>query len=146
MDRLGIDTKIGQRASDLVAEPLGLAEDGDLRDSRADRPDDAVLVHVVHGEEEVMHRAHGVGGRIDRHLDRIAEIVPDQVSDVAVEGRGEEHRLAPTGAVPQDPLDLWREPVIGHAVGVWLVLVGATFLAVGGLLDLRRHATATPDV
>jgi hypothetical protein len=36
--------------------------------------------------------------------------------------------------------------VIGHAVGVWLVLVGAIFLAVGGLLDLRRHATATPDV
>jgi hypothetical protein len=36
--------------------------------------------------------------------------------------------------------------VIGHAVGVWLVLFGAIVLAVGGLLDFRRHATATPDV
>src|SRR5262249_20595428 len=36
--------------------------------------------------------------------------------------------------------------VIGHAVGVWLVLVGALVLAAGGILDLRRHATASPDV
>ena len=36
--------------------------------------------------------------------------------------------------------------VIGHSVGVWLVLVGAIVLAVGGILDLRRHATASPDV
>jgi len=36
--------------------------------------------------------------------------------------------------------------VIGHSVGVWLVLVGAVLVAVGGFLDLRRHATATPDV
>ena len=36
--------------------------------------------------------------------------------------------------------------VIGHSVGVWLVLVGAIILSVGGFLDLRRHATARPDV
>jgi hypothetical protein len=36
--------------------------------------------------------------------------------------------------------------VIGHSVGVWLVLAGALLVAVGGFLDLRRHATATPDV
>jgi hypothetical protein len=36
--------------------------------------------------------------------------------------------------------------IIGHSVGVWLVLVGAIALAVGGILDLRRHATARPDV
>jgi hypothetical protein len=36
--------------------------------------------------------------------------------------------------------------VIGHAVGVWLVLVGAIALVVGGILDLRRHADASPDV
>jgi hypothetical protein len=36
--------------------------------------------------------------------------------------------------------------IIGHSVGVWLVLVGAIILAIGGFLDLRRHATATPDV
>jgi UDP-N-acetylmuramyl pentapeptide phosphotransferase/UDP-N-acetylglucosamine-1-phosphate transferase len=36
--------------------------------------------------------------------------------------------------------------VIGHSVGVWLVLIGAIVLATGGILDLRRHATASPDV
>ncbi len=36
--------------------------------------------------------------------------------------------------------------VIGHSVGVWLVLVGAIVLGAGGILDLRRHATASPGV
>ena len=44
--------------------------------------------------------------------------MPDEVPDVAVERGREQHRLGATGAVAQDPLDLWREPVVGHAVGL----------------------------
>ena len=40
------------------------------------------------------------------------------MADVAVERRREQHRLSATRAVAQDPLDLWREPVVGHAVGL----------------------------
>jgi hypothetical protein len=60
----------------------------------------------------------GVGGRVDRDLDRVLEVVPDQVADVAVERRREQHRLAAARAVAQDPLDLRREAVVGHAVGL----------------------------
>ena len=107
-----------QRPGDLVAQPLGLAEHGELRDALADRADHAVLVHVVHGEEQVVHLAHRVGRRVDRHLDRIAQVVADEMADVAVERRREQHRLGAAGAVAQDPLDLRREPVVGHAVGL----------------------------
>ena len=65
-----------------------------------------------------MHRADGVGGRVDGDLDRVLEVVPDQVADVAVERRREEHRLRPGRAVAQDPLDLRREAVVGHPVGL----------------------------
>ena len=68
--------------------------------------DHAVLVHVVHRQEEVVHRADRAGGRVDRDLDRIGEVVADQVADVAVERRREQHRLGAAGAVAQDPLDL----------------------------------------
>ena len=66
----------------------------------------------------MVHRADGVGGGIDGDLDRILEVVPDQVADIAVERRREQHRLGPARAVAQDPLDLRREPVVGHAVGL----------------------------
>ena len=39
-------------------------------------------------------------------------------ADVAVERRREQHRLGAAAAVAQDPLDLRREPVVGHAVGL----------------------------
>ena len=66
----------------------------------------------------MVHRADGVGGGVDGHLDRILEVVPDEVTDVAVERRREQHRLGPGGAVPEDPLDLRREAVVGHPVGL----------------------------
>ena len=72
VDRRGVDTEILQRAGHLVAQALGLAEHEQLGDPLADRRDHAVLVHVVHGEEDVVHRADRVGGGVDRHLDRIA--------------------------------------------------------------------------
>ena len=72
---------------------------------------------MVHGEEEVVHGAHGVGGFVDRHRDRIGLVVTDEVADVAVERRREQHGLVPVVTVPQDPLDLRGEPVVGHAVG-----------------------------
>ncbi len=118
MDRGGVDTEILQRAGHLVAQALGLAEHEQLGDALPDRRDHAVLVHVVHRQEHVVHRAHRVGGGVDRHLDRIAQVVTDEVADVAVERGREQHRLAPGDAVAQDPLDLRREPVVGHAVGL----------------------------
>ena len=44
--------------------------------------------------------------------------MPDEVADVAVERGREQHRLGPAGAVAQDPLDLRREAVVGHPVGL----------------------------
>ena len=38
--------------------------------------------------------------------------------EAAVERRREEHGLRATGAVPEDPLDLRSEPVVGHPVGL----------------------------
>ena len=58
-----------------------------------DRADHPVLVHVVHGEEQVVHRADGVGRGVDRDLDRVGQVVADEVADVAVERRREQHRL-----------------------------------------------------
>ena len=118
VDRLGGHTKLGERVGDPVARPLRLAEHEHLGDRLTDRPDDAVLVHVVHGEEQVVHRADRVRCRVDRHLDRIGEVAADDVADVAVERRREEHRLRAPGAKAQDPLDLWREAVVGHPVGL----------------------------
>ncbi len=66
----------------------------------------------------MVHRADRVGGRVDRHLDRVGEIVADDVADIAVERRREQHRLRAPRAVAQDPLDLRREAVVGHAVGL----------------------------
>ena len=118
VDRLGGDPEIGERMGNAVARALRLAEQEQLRDRLADRPNDAILVHVVHGEEQVMHRADRVGCRVDRHLDRVGEIVPDDVADVAVERRREQHRLGAAGAVAQHPFDLWREAVVGHPIGL----------------------------
>ena len=118
MDRLGGDAEVGERVGDAVARPLRLAEHEHLGDRLADRPDDTVLVHVVHGEEEVVHRADRVGRRVDRHLDRVVEVAADDVADIAVERRREQHRLGAPRAVAQDPLDLRREAVVGHAVGL----------------------------
>ncbi len=66
----------------------------------------------------MVHRADGVGRLVDRHGLGIGLVVTDQVADVAVERRREQHRLVAAGAVAQDPLDLRREPVVGHAVGL----------------------------
>ena len=118
VDRLGVDAELVERRRDLVAQPLRLAEHGDLRDALADRARPPGLVHVVDGEEEVVHRADRVGGRVDGDLDRVLQVVPDQVADVAVERRREQHRLGAAGAVAQDPLDLRGEPVVGHPVGL----------------------------
>ena len=46
------------------------------------------------------------------------QVAADEVADVAVERGREQHRLRPGGAVAQDPLDLRREAVVGHAVGL----------------------------
>ena len=89
-----------------------------LRHAGSDGLHDLVLVHVVHGEEQVVHRADGVGGRIDRDLDRVLHVAPHEVADVAVERGREQHRLVRAGDLAQDPLDLRREAVVGHAVGL----------------------------
>ena len=94
------------------------AEHGELRDSLADRADHPVLVHVVDGEEQVVHRADRVRGGVDGDLDGVAEVAPHQVPDVAVQGGREQHGLCPPGAVAKDPFDLRREAVVGHPVGL----------------------------
>ena len=76
------------------------------------------LVHVVDGQEQVVHRADGVRGGVDGDLDRVAEVVTDEVADVAVERRREEHGLVAPGAVAKDPLDLGREAVVRHPIGL----------------------------
>ena len=65
-----------------------------------------------------MHGAHGVGRLIDGHRDRIGLVVANQVADVAVERGGEQHRLVAAVAVTKDPLDLRREAVVGHPIGL----------------------------
>ena len=118
VQRRGVDAEVGEVGRDPVAHPLGLAEHQHLRDALGDRTDDLVLVHVVHGEEQVVHRADRVGRLVDRDRLRIGLVVTDQVADVAVERRREQHRLVAAGAMAQDPLDLRREAVVGHAVGL----------------------------
>ena len=72
----------------------------------------------MHGEPQVVHGAHGVGGGVDGHFDRILEIGANEVTHVAVERGREEHRLVATGATTQDPFDLRGETVVGHAVSL----------------------------
>ena len=118
VDRLGGDAQVGERMGDAVTRPLRLTEHEDLGDRLADRPDNTILVHVVDGEEEVVHRADGVRRQVDRHLHRVGEVAADDVTDIAVERRREQHRLGAACAVPQNPLDLGREAVVGHPVGL----------------------------
>ena len=70
------------------------------------------------GEEEMVHRADGVGCRIDRHLDGVVHVATNEVPDIAVERCREQHRLVCAGDLAQDPLDLRCETVVGHAVGL----------------------------
>ena len=62
VDRRDVDAEIVQVLLDAVAQALGLAEHEDLGDALPDRADDPRLVHVVHGQEQVVHRADRVGG------------------------------------------------------------------------------------
>ena len=118
VDGSGLHAEVLELLLDPVARALGLAEHDGLANARGDRRDDLVLVHVVHGQEEVEHGAHRVGGRIDGDLDRILHVPGDEVADVTVERCREQHRLTRCGALAQDPLDLRGEPVVGHAVGL----------------------------
>ena len=118
VDRRGAHAEVQQVGFDSVAGALGLAEHQGLADAGGDRCDDLVLVHVVNGQEQVVHGADHVGRRVDRHLDRILHVALHQMADIAVERRREQHRLARCGALAQDPLDLRGEPVVGHAIGL----------------------------
>ena len=118
VDRRRLHSKVFEVLRDPVTRTLGLTKHEQLRDPSTNRFDDLVLVHVMHGEEKVMHRADRVGRLVDRHLDRIFEVVLDQMADIAVERCREQHRLIPARAMTQDPLDLWRKAVIGHPVGL----------------------------
>ena len=112
----GVHTIIDQCFFDFVAESFRLAEDNNFRNCFTDRTCDTRFIHVVHRKEQVMHRSDSVGCRINRNFDRVAEIVTNEMPDVAIKCRREQHRLRTASAMTENPLNLRGKAVIGHAV------------------------------
>ena len=96
----------------------------------------ALLVGASLGRALAMALADAQDSGQDPHPDQPAWRAAYEAADVAVERRREQHRLVAAGAVAQDPLDLRREPVVGHPVG----FVEADDLDVGqvGLTGLHQ--------
>src|SRR5207248_8387974 len=74
-------------------------------------------VHLVHGEEPVMHLLDGLGG--GRHLmsHRVLEVMAHETAHIAIEGGREQQCLAAVLEAAKDPFDLGEEPHVGHAIG-----------------------------
>jgi len=118
VDRRRTHTEILEVAFDAIAGAFRLAEHERLRHAASDCGNDTIFVHVMHSEEQVMHAADRVGGGIDRDLDRVFHVARDQMGHIAVEGRREEHRLVRSSDLAQDPFDLRRKTIVGHAIGL----------------------------
>ncbi|CAB4863850.1 unannotated protein [freshwater metagenome] len=118
MDRRSTHVEVPEVVGYPVTHALGRAEHHDSLRGLADRRDNPVLVHVVHAEENMVHRADGVVRGVDGDLHRILQVAAHEVTDLAVQRCREQHRLVHTGDMTQDPLDLWGEAIVGHAVGL----------------------------
>ena len=79
-----LDIEIPEIVGDPITGPLGSAEDDHPLGDPGDGRDDPVLVHVMDAEEHVVHGADGVGGRVDRHLDRFDQVAAHEMADLAV--------------------------------------------------------------
>ena len=64
----------------------------------------------------MMHRPNGVGGRVDRNLDWIVQVMTNQVSNVAVKCRREQHGLRTASAVAEDPFHLRSKSIVSHTI------------------------------
>ena len=71
----------------------------------------------MHGEKEVTHGAHGVGGAVDRYFNRVLQVTAHEVAHLAIERCREQHGLVFAGHMAQYPFHLRGETVVGHAVG-----------------------------
>src|SRR5690606_17292425 len=93
-----------QVAGELVDGVLGVEEQQDAAVTGGDLRADGVAVGAVDDEEVVPHRRDGALRGVDRVDDGIAEVAPDQLVDVAVQGGREQHPLA-VGVDPVERVD-----------------------------------------
>src|SRR5204862_7446856 len=115
----GLPTPPAQAGGHPVGAPLGGDEDQAAGGPADDGGGHVDLVHLVDPEKPVLHQVDGRLVGLDLVVDRVDEVLLDEVVDVAGEGGGEQHRLGVHVAqVAQDPRDLGREAHVGHAVGL----------------------------
>ncbi len=111
---------LGAKALDEpVGAALGAHEDESEVLAIADLPDE--LLHprlVVDSHEAVLDLGNLLGRRNMLVLDGLLGVLAGDAAGLAVEGRREEERLAPRGALGNDPVDGRAEAHVEHAVGL----------------------------
>jgi hypothetical protein len=75
------------------------------------------IVHLVHGEEAVLHLLDRRLRGGDLVVDGVVQIVADQVLHIAVERGREQQGLRRVVELAEHPLDLGQEPHVGHPIG-----------------------------
>ncbi len=108
-------------ATELLGQPVGTVLGAGEHDRRPVAPDhvggdgDAL---VALGPPEHVTVDGGVDVELDAVAGGVALVAADQGVDVAVEGGGEEQRLALRHDLVEQPLHLGQEAHVGHAVGL----------------------------
>ena len=70
----------------------------------------------MHSQKQMAHRAHCVGWRVNRNLDRVFHVSLDEVCNLPVERCRKQHCLVHCRHMAHDPLDLGHKPFVSHAV------------------------------
>ncbi len=118
VQRRGPHTLREEPGDQVVRGLLGVDEHDHPAVAGGDVGDRGVLVGVLHVQHVMLHRADRSRGRIHRVRDRILQEAPHQAVDVAVQGGGEQHRLAAVRDLFEERGDLGQEAHVGHLVGL----------------------------